>query len=150
MNTTSLPSLRPLRRLALFAAVLGFGLTAAFAGDPTGTWTLKGTGRDGAEHSATLTLQGAPDKLTGTIENRAGKVPIRDVRFANDELSFNVVRKIRRRELTVHYTARLEGDQLKGSLEAKARRGKDITVQWEASRSAAAGTSSTTPPAPGS
>lgn len=121
-------------------AILALGATAlnAFAGDPTGTWTFQGEGPKGRSVETTLTLKYDNNQLSGTIDNRAGKVAITNAKFADDQVSFTVVRKVGRRlrkqTFTLDYRGRLEGDTIKGTIETTVRGDKPVSIPWEARR----------------
>lgn len=107
---------------------------SAWAGDPNGTWKFTAQGPNGRSVDSTLTLKWADNQLTGTIDNRAGKAEIKDAKFANDQISFTIVRKIRRHTLTVNYAGQLEGDTIKGTIQTKNKDGDPVSVPWEAQR----------------
>lgn len=121
-------------------AILAFALTSlpAFAGDPNGIWKFKAEGPNGRAAESTLTLNWDNHQLSGTIDNRAGKVNIRDAKFSNDEVSFTVVRefgrRLRKKKFTVHYTGKLEGDTINGLIETTGRDQQPVSVAWEAQR----------------
>ena len=122
-------------RLKVLSGVAFLALAVtAWAGDPNGAWKFTATGPNGRSVDSTLTLQLANNQLTGTVENRAGKVEIKDAKFANDEVSFTVVRKFRKHELTVNYTGKLDGDTIKGTIQSKDRDGNPVSVPWNAQR----------------
>ena len=123
-------SFRPL--VALFA--FGIAAVAGWAGDPTGTWRWTAEGAGGRKMDTTLTLKRDGERVTGVVDNRLGKADIRDAKFADDHVSFTVVRKIRRREITVKYAGRLEGDAIKGTIETIGRDKKPVSVPWNAER----------------
>jgi hypothetical protein len=131
----AMKSLR-LPALALFA----FAATAltAFAGDPNGTWKVKAEAANGRSLESTLTLTWADNQLSGTIDNRAGKADIKDATFANDEIKFTVVRKFgrgfRKKTFTTHYTGKLEGDAITGTLETTGRDQQPVSIPWQAER----------------
>lgn len=118
-------------KLAL--AFLGFA-ASVFAGDPSGTWKFTAEGPNGRSAESTLVLKLDGQNLSGTIENKAGKTDIGDARFSNDEVSFTVDRKIRRRTLEIRYSGKLEGDTIKGTIQTNGREGKAISIPWEATR----------------
>ena len=107
---------------------------AALAADPSGTWKFKAEGPNGRSVDSTLTLKWDNQQLTGTIENRAGKAEIRNAKFINDQVSFTVTRKIRRRSFTTNYSGKLEGDAIKGTIEATNRKKEKVSLPWEAQR----------------
>ena len=125
--------MRLLRMLALASMAL-LAAAAAWAGDPNGTWKYTAQGPNGHSAESTLTLKWADSQLTGAIDNRAGKAEIKDAKFANDRISFTVVRKIRRFTITVNYAGQLTGDTIKGTIESKDRDGNPVSVPWDAQR----------------
>lgn len=125
--------MKSLRLLAFAFAALVLTSALSWAGDPTGTWKFKVQTPKGRTLDATLVLKLENGSLTGEISNAAGTTAISDAKFTDDQLSFTVVRKLRRREVTTHYTGKLEGDTIKGSIEAEAR-AKTATMAWDAAR----------------
>jgi hypothetical protein len=111
---------------------------SALGADPSGTWKFENQGPKGGSLESTLALQWKDNRLTGTIENRAGKVEITEATFANDEVGFNVIRKIgrgfRKRTFTISYTGKLENDTITGTIETVGRGEKPVSVPWEATR----------------
>jgi len=130
--------MKPLRLLTT-TIVASFALAlTALAGDPTGTWKFQMQGPKGGTSESTLILAWTNNQLTGTIDNRAGKAEIRDAAFANDQVTFTVVREFKRRlrsfTLQTHYQGRLEGDTIKGTIETTGRDKKPVSLPWEAQR----------------
>jgi hypothetical protein len=78
------------------------------------------------------------NQLSGTIDNRAGKVAITNTTFADDRVAFTVEREIGRRfrkqKITVNYSGKLEGDTIKGTIETTGREKKPVSLPWEATR----------------
>lgn len=132
MKTTSL------RSLTLAAAAFLASALHALAGDPSGTWKFQAEGPGGRKVDATLTLHWQNNQLSGVVDNRAGDAKITDATFANDEVAFTVVREVGRRfrkqKITSRYTAKLEGDTLKGTIHVTAKDEKSTTLPWEAKR----------------
>lgn len=127
-----------LRTLAFaFLAVVASSLTT-FAGDPNGTWKFQATTPNGRTTESTLTLVWQQNRLTGTIDNRAGKAAIENASFANDEVKFTVQRefgrRLRKKTFTVHYTGKLEADTITGTIQTTGRDGQPISVPWKAER----------------
>ncbi len=106
----------------------------AFAGDPTGTWHFTAEGPNGRGIESTLTLKLESNQLSGFVDNRAGKAPISNAKFADDQISFTVERKIRRQSITVNYAGKLEGDAIKGTIQTTGRSGNPLTATWDATR----------------
>lgn len=119
--------------LALLATV--FTSLAVFAaGDPNGTWKFKAEGPNGRSVEATVALKWDNNQLSGTVDNRTGKVPIANAKFADDQVTFSVTRKIRRRSFTTNYNGKLVGDTIKGTIQATGRDEQPVTIPWEAQR----------------
>lgn len=125
--------MKTLRSLILATAALALTAALSWAGDPNGSWKFKVETPNGRVMNATLTLKLDNGVLTGQMENQAGAVEIKDAKFADDQVTFTVTRKMRRREMTTHYSGKVEGDTIKGTIEASAR-GKEKTLPWEAQR----------------
>lgn len=129
--------MKPFRLLALASCLLVSASLAMAAGDPNGTWKFK-TEIRGTTTESTLILKWADHQLTGSIDNRAGKVDITEPGFADDRVTFTVVRELgksaRKKTFTVHYSGKLEGDAIKGTIETTGRDQKPISVKWEAQR----------------
>ncbi|HVU36059.1 MAG TPA: hypothetical protein VHE61_21640 [Opitutaceae bacterium] len=123
-----------LRWLLLAALAVSAAAFAAAATDPSGVWTLKATGPNGASVESSLTLSWANNRLTGTIENRAGKADLQNAVFHDDQISFDVTRRIRLRKFVVHYVGKVAGDKLAGTLETKTRKQGEVLLPWEAVR----------------
>lgn len=122
--------------LVLFAAMAAS--VAVRAGDPSGTWTFKASANGERAVESTLSLKWDGRRLTGSIDNRAGKAEIVDATFVNDEVKFTVKRefgrRLRKRTITVHYSGKLEGDAITGTIETKGRDKKPVSVAWAAQR----------------
>jgi hypothetical protein len=121
---------------AFVTALLGLqaAVWAAPVADPSGVWTVKAEGPNGREFDSTLTLAWANGQLSGTIDNRAGKVDIGNAKFAGDQVSFTVTRRVRFRKLVVTYVGKIDGDTLNGTLETKGRGSIPISAAWHATR----------------
>ncbi len=122
--------------LVLFAAITAS--VVARAGDPSGAWTFKASANGERAVESTLTLKWDGNRLTGSIDNRAGKAEIGDATFVNDEVKFTVKRefgrRLRKRTITVHYRGKLEGDAITGMIETKGRGEKPVSAVWDARR----------------
>lgn len=87
---TSLPTTKPLRSMKkhLFSTILITILSVSLAlaaGPIDGKWT----GKIADQHELTLNLKTDGDKLTGTIGNGAGELPIADGKANGNDFSFN-------------------------------------------------------------
>ena len=129
--------MKPFRHLVLASCSLFFVSLALAAGDPNGTWKFKTkVGETTAE--STLILKWADHALTGSIDNRAGKVDITEPGFADDRVTFTVVRELgkraRKKTFVLHYSGKLEGDSIKGTIETTGRDKQPVSINWEAQR----------------
>jgi hypothetical protein len=130
--------MKPIRNLvvAIFATLI-VSITV-YAGDPTGTWKFGGEGPNGRSVDTTLVLKWQDNQLSGTVDNRAGKVAITNATFADDRVTFTVVRELgrgfRKQKITINYSGKLEGDTIKGTIETTGREKKPVSLSWEATR----------------
>ncbi|MDQ5979791.1 MAG: hypothetical protein QG602_2766 [Verrucomicrobiota bacterium] len=114
--------------LALAAAV------SALAADPTGTWKWTTQSPNG-EISTTLKLESKDGKLTGAYSNAFGDTVISAVSFQQEILAFEVVRDLGGNKFVVKYRGKLEGDTIKGTLEAAGPDGGEaMKLDWNATR----------------
>jgi hypothetical protein len=119
--------------LALAAAV------SALAADPTGTWKWTTQSPNG-EISTTLKLESKDGKLTGAYSNQFGDTTISNISFQGDVLAFEVVRDLGGFQFVVKYRGKLEGDTIKGTLEAPGPDGGEaMKLDWNAARTPAKG-----------
>lgn len=119
--------------LALAAAV------SALAADPTGIWKWTTQSPNGGI-STTLKLESKDGKLTGAYSNQFGDATISAVSFEGDILAFEVVRDLGGNKFVVKYRGKLEGDTIKGTLEAAGPDGGEaMKLDWNATRTPAKG-----------
>ena len=111
-----------MRTLIVVALALGLGgLVVAQdkkdKADPTGTWKCE-TDVGGQKRESTLKLKLDGDKLTGTI-TYADKMEskIEGGKFKDGEVTFTAMRELMDQKFTVKYTAKIEGDTMKGKAE---------------------------------
>ena len=126
--------MKTLRIILVATFALAFDALSAFGGDPNGVWKYTVEGPNGRSVESTLTLKWENNQLSGNVDNRAGKAEIKNARFADDQITFSVVRKLRRHEFTTNYTGKLEGDAITGTLQTTGRDDKPVTVSWSAKR----------------
>jgi hypothetical protein len=142
----------------LVTAVLALGaateLRAADKANVNGTWSWTQQGRggnaDAPVRKLTLKLKADGDKLTGTLaapgrrgqDGAAGtptETEISDGKIKGDEISFSVKRENNGNQFVTKYNGKVDGDTIKGKVEAPGRQGGDPTSRdWEAKREAAA------------
>jgi len=98
------------------ALVLGVcGLAgAADKADPVGTWKCQYKIGD-QQRTSELTIKKDGDKLAGTMNWPDQKdEKLKDVKLKDGTLTFSAVRKLMGNEITVEYTFKVDGDNLKG------------------------------------
>src|SRR5689334_17090149 len=99
--------MKPIFSLAL---MLTFSVvaTAADKADPVGTWKCAYE-IGGLQRTATLTIKRDGDKLAGTMSWPDQKeTDLKDVKLADDTLTFSAVRKFMDNEIAVTYTLKIE------------------------------------------
>jgi hypothetical protein len=131
---------KSLRTLATVLGATCFLAIAAFAGDPTGSWTWTGPSRNGGPGrpvKATLALKDGT--LTGSVAGRNGDTPIEDATFKDDMISFSVTRTMGDNKITMKYSGKLEGDTITGTYERPNPDGGDpVKADWKATKGDAA------------
>ena len=98
---------------------------------------------------STLKLKADGEKLTGTLSQpgfaRRGEdggtppapveTQISEGKIKGDEISFNVTREVGGNSRTAKYSGKIDGDTIKGKMEAPGRQGGDpVSRDWEAKR----------------
>lgn len=126
--------MKSLRMSCLAALAVVITSLTAWAGDPSGSWKFTAEGPNGRTVDSTLALKWENNRLTGRIDNRAGQVEISAASFAGEQVTFTVVRKIRRKELTIQYAGKLEGDTIIGTIQTMGRDKKPVSLPWVATR----------------
>jgi hypothetical protein len=129
-----------MRTLIVTALVVGLvGLSAGQdkKSDPTGTWKWE-TERNGQKRETTLKLKREGDKLTGTIAVTGGKAgggetKIEDGKFKDGTVSFTVTRMFNDVKLVTKYSAKVNGDTMKGTATTE-RDGQEQKQEFEAKR----------------
>lgn len=126
---------------ACFMTAAVFAADAAPAASPAGTWKWTPPGRGGNPGvERTLKLDYAAGKLTGTmlaVDMGRFKIPdtaIADGAFADGTVSFTVTTEFNGNKRTTKYSGKLDGDSIKGSLEAPGRDGDVRKMEWTAAR----------------
>lgn len=122
-------------RFAAFAAC--FLAMAAFAGDPSGIWKWTVTTPNG-EVDTTLTLALKDGKLAGTYGNSFGDTAISAATFKDDAIAFSVEREFGGNKFVLKYAGKLDGDAIKGSIDAPGfDGGEPRKLDWNAKRAPA-------------
>ena len=129
----------PMKSLRLLLAALAacFLAVAAFAGDPSGTWKWTITTPNG-EIDTTLTLTLKEGKLAGTYSNSFGDTAISAATFKDDAIAFSVEREFGGNKFVLKYAGKLDGDAIKGGIEAPGLDGGESRkLDWNAKRAPA-------------
>lgn len=108
----------------------------AFAVDPTGTWEWNTSSPDG-DIPTTLKLRLEEGKLTGAYANRFGATAISNASLQDNVVQFDVVRDLGGQKYVVKYHGKIEGDTIKGTIEAPGHDGgAGVKLDWNAKRTA--------------
>lgn len=127
---------------AILCAVLITLPLAALAADASpakspleGTWKWTYRTPDGAEVAPRLKFKTNKDgELTATTSFRQGsEMAARNLKFRNNQLSFDVVRERDDEKVTTHYNGELKGDVIVGRITTKFS-GEERVLDWEAKR----------------
>ncbi len=128
--------MKAFRLLCSFFAVVTIA-SAAFAADPTGNWKWSTQSPNG-EIETTLKLESKDGKLTGAYSNQFGDTTISNVSFQDNVIAFEVVREFGGGKFVVKYHGKLDGDTIKGTLEAPGPDGNEpMKLDWNAKRTPA-------------
>jgi hypothetical protein len=113
------------RLLALFA----MSALAALAADITGNWKATAEGPNGAMER-TFTFKQDGTKLTGeTVSSMLGKSTIQNGKVEGDTLSFSINADLGGNAMTINYTGKINGNEIKLKSEAGGN-----TFEWTAKK----------------
>jgi hypothetical protein len=115
-----------MRRLVLFTVMLLLGALSLAAADLNGKWVGQVPGRDGNLMETTFVFKVAGETLTGTMENQYGQREISGGKVAGDDVSFNVNIEFNDNKMTLVFTGKAAGDEIKFKRE---RKGGDMAAQ---------------------
>lgn len=104
----------------------------AKAADATGEWQWT-MSFNGNEVERRIRLKQEGDKLTGVSIRNDQETPIQDGKVQGDQVSFAVKFERNGNAMLVKYAGKLEGDSLKGKVEASFN-GEPRTMDWDAKR----------------
>lgn len=117
----------------LVAGLLAIPAVAADKADPTGTWNWTVTRPDGQKVEVTGTFKLDGEKLTGTVKALEMESKIQDGTFKNGEVTFTSIREREGMKFTVNYKGKLDGDMIKGTINAKVG-DQERKLDWAAKR----------------
>ncbi|MEZ5351371.1 MAG: hypothetical protein R2762_01945 [Bryobacteraceae bacterium] len=113
----------------LRGAFCAFAFSAlVLAGDVSGTWKAKMETPNGTSEQ-TYMLKADGEKLTGSVKTARGETEIQDGKVAGDEVSFVVVRKFNDNEFKMSYKGKMEGDDLKLTIDMGERGTREIVAK---------------------
>ena len=114
-------------------AVLLFTLCAAAAwcADISGQWTAEWSDYGGGSlRHNTFTFKQDGATLTGAMKSEANELQIREGKVNGDDVSFVVAQKIGNREVSLTYTGRISGSEIKFTVSfAGSDRSWDMTAK---------------------
>src|SRR3954463_13910756 len=120
-----------IRVISLFLAL---GVAAALAADPTGTWRWT-THSPNGDIETKLKLEAKDGKLSGAYSNQFGDTAISSASLEDDVISFDVVRDLGGKKYVVKYHGKIEGDTIRGTIEAPGHDGGEaVKLDWNAKR----------------
>ncbi len=120
--------------IVLSSLALGALTSLALAADPTGTWKWA-THSPNGDIETTLKLAAKDGKLSGAYSNQFGDTAISNASLKGDEIAFEVVRDLGGSKYVVKYHGKLEGDTIKGTIEAPGHDGgAPLKLDWNARR----------------
>jgi hypothetical protein len=119
----------------IFCLFFAVGTAAvALAADPTGTWKWTTRSPNG-EIETTLKLESKDGKLAGAYSNQFGDTAISNASLQDDVIAFDVVRNLGGNKYVVKYRGKLDGDTIKGTIEAPGHDGGEaLKLDWSARR----------------
>jgi len=122
---------KTIRFIALFLAV---GVVAALAADPTGSWKWT-THSPNGDIETTLKLELKDGNLAGAYSNQFGDTAISNASLKDVVITFDVVRDFGGNKYVVKYHGKLEGDTIRGTIEAPGHDGgESVKLDWTAKR----------------
>jgi hypothetical protein len=125
--------MKSLRHLGLLLAASALANIAS-AADAAGTWTWNLTTPNG-DIETTLKLESKDGKLSGTYSNQFGDSPIANATLKDDAIAFDVERDLGGNKFVLKYRGKLDGDAIKGTLEAPGfNGGEPRKLEWNAKR----------------
>lgn len=123
-----------LKHIVSLLFVFGAVVATAFAADPSGTWKWT-TQSPAGEINTTLKLESKEGKLVGAYSNQFGDAAITNASLKEDVIAFDVAREIQGNKFVVKYHGKLDGNTIKGTIEAQSPDGGEpMKLDWNAKR----------------
>jgi hypothetical protein len=116
MKAATMKAILPAALVLGGVLVLGVCGRAEAAGkvQPVGKWQCEYEIGD-QKRTSTLIIKKDGDKLVGTMSwPNQKETKVKDLKLKDDTLTFSAVRKLQDNEITVAYTLKVDGDDLKG------------------------------------
>ncbi|MCH6256284.1 hypothetical protein MLD52_06975 [Puniceicoccaceae bacterium K14] len=122
-------------RIVTTALIYTLFLTiAAYAGDPTGTWSWTTEGRNGPR-KVTAELQLKEGALTGSIEGRNGSTAIENASFEGNKIAFDISVGRDGRTRTMSYEGTLGEGTITGTItRPRHNGGESKPIDWKATK----------------
>jgi carbon monoxide dehydrogenase subunit G len=125
-----------MKTLRLLSSLFAFAVLAAgaLAADPSGVWKWTVHTPNG-DIDTTLKLELKAGKLAGAYSNQFGDANISHASLKGDVIAFDVLRNINGDDYLVKYHGRIQGDTIKGTIEAPGHDGGEgVKLDWDAKR----------------
>ncbi len=130
---------------SFWLAILGAAISAVAQTtdvDVTGTWKVRTSLGTSGGRVSILQLETDNGKLTGSmLSSQGSRTPLRNVRYAESTISFDVTRERNGRESSTLYSGRIDGDAIRGTAEFDLDKGKFVEFEivalgrrWEQTR----------------
>ncbi len=118
-----------LRKMFATAIVAGLMTMAAFAANIDGKWVGEMTTPNGTRPvNFTFTSDGST--LNGSTTGRQGaETKITNGKVDGDSVSFDVTREMQGNSMTMHYTGKVSGDELKLSIAREGGEPRELTLK---------------------
>ena len=97
-------------------SIIALALSSAMllcAADVSGVWKAEYTTPDGTQRESTFHLKAEGSTLTGKIVSRTGEAEIKDGSVDGDAVKFTVIRNFNGQEVTLKYSGKVTGDEMK-------------------------------------
>ena len=121
----------------LFITLLTFLALGAIAhaadANPSGQWQWTGRGPQGPT-TVTATFALKDTVLSGTIINSGTEVSFTDGTFKDEVVAFSIVRETQGMKIDIHYSGKLDGDTITGTIVADMPDGSNQSKEWKATR----------------